>query len=559
MNMPACVAAIAGSVSQSEGRKISIEQEKCSSQNDFDHFEVPGSDDGDLPFSPHIQGSHFSDTPQLLSSAARLAAIEKKMHESLNGVTEPGPQRHQCQPQRSNPSASEHQTPQRLPWSSRKPSSQGRARDAARHELWSSSPVRAWGSPVRLTSEHGSSPRILSKPNSGRLSTSPARVTRGHTTAAPAQENHIKLGRYDITCDVNDGRCGLGESQSTCESEREVNHAVAPAGALALPHQKIQQEYRGATVSMGRTHESNTESLRHFPTTGSETIKQEADVHSATLDPKAQSVTKEEAMSVYWQQTPLLPRPSVVSRRRRVFRVLTSALGVRVGPDVSSARTGTILLRGDIFEASVIAPGVDGRVYLKLAGARGWVFDDSSIDSADPSVEEAPEAEGDLPSPLSAHCSRYRPGTSWCSQRSTGPRSGCSSPTAAIFSQDPQQQPSPRPSTCDAGMSGRCMLDALEPCPLQSQAVFPPSRTHGPVPNAWFAVSSAAGATSGMRSSVASAGRGRLDLSGSSKPTSPDAPSLSLPFREAMGGCGSGGATRRPLVDVGCEMQALTA
>merc|ERR1711865_778780 len=74
---------------------------------------------------------------------------------------------------------------------------------------------------------------------------------------------------------------------------------------------------------------------------------------------------------------------------RRLYRVATPCLGVRVGPDVNSARTGTVLRRGDLFEASVVAAGADGRIYLKLAGARGWVFDDSAIDTHDPSVEPA--------------------------------------------------------------------------------------------------------------------------------------------------------------------------
>lgn len=73
--------------------------------------------------------------------------------------------------------------------------------------------------------------------------------------------------------------------------------------------------------------------------------------------------------------------------RRRLYRVLTAGLALRVSPDVAAARTGVVLLRGEVFEASIIAPGVDGRVYLKPQGMRGWVFDDSAVDPADPSVE----------------------------------------------------------------------------------------------------------------------------------------------------------------------------
>jgi len=85
--------------------------------------------------------------------------------------------------------------------------------------------------------------------------------------------------------------------------------------------------------------------------------------------------------------------PAAPAGRRRIYRVLTAGLGVRVSPDVNAARTGAILRRGDIFEASVVAPGVDGRIYLKIAGARGWVFDDSAVDFNDPSVELVPEQE----------------------------------------------------------------------------------------------------------------------------------------------------------------------
>lgn len=79
--------------------------------------------------------------------------------------------------------------------------------------------------------------------------------------------------------------------------------------------------------------------------------------------------------------------------RRRLYQVLTKALGVRAGPDVAAARTGAVLRRGEVFEASVVAPAADGRVYLKLAGARGWVFDDSAVDSQDPSVEPISEED----------------------------------------------------------------------------------------------------------------------------------------------------------------------
>merc|ERR1712008_414512 len=55
-----------------------------------------------------------------------------------------------------------------------------------------------------------------------------------------------------------------------------------------------------------------------------------------------------------------------------------------------------VLRCGDLFEASVAAPGVDGRLYLKLAGQRGWVFDDSQVDPMDPSVQLLTDEEAAL-------------------------------------------------------------------------------------------------------------------------------------------------------------------
>lgn len=78
---------------------------------------------------------------------------------------------------------------------------------------------------------------------------------------------------------------------------------------------------------------------------------------------------------------------------RRLYRVTTRGLGIRAGPDVNSPRTGAVLKRGAIFEASVVAPGTDGRIYLKLSGWRGWAFDDSAVDPMDPSVEALSEQE----------------------------------------------------------------------------------------------------------------------------------------------------------------------
>ncbi|CAJ1359233.1 unnamed protein product [Effrenium voratum] len=81
------------------------------------------------------------------------------------------------------------------------------------------------------------------------------------------------------------------------------------------------------------------------------------------------------------KQSPgFVARPPQAVPARRLYRVTTRGLGIRAGPSVDGPRTGALLRRGDIFEASVVAPGVDGRIYLKLAGWRGWAFDDSAVD-----------------------------------------------------------------------------------------------------------------------------------------------------------------------------------
>lgn len=104
--------------------------------------------------------------------------------------------------------------------------------------------------------------------------------------------------------------------------------------------------------------------------------------------PSTYSTSSPEQSSGAW-----LARSPTHPGRRRLYRVTATGLGVRVAPDVKAARTGAVLLRGKVFEASVVAPGVDNRIYLKLAGARGWVFDDSAVDPTNPSVEPMSEEE----------------------------------------------------------------------------------------------------------------------------------------------------------------------
>lgn len=61
-------------------------------------------------------------------------------------------------------------------------------------------------------------------------------------------------------------------------------------------------------------------------------------------------------------------------------------VNVRMLPHVESNRTGETLVHNEIFPVSEQLPGPDGRIYLRLADGRGWVFDDSVLLPDDPSV-----------------------------------------------------------------------------------------------------------------------------------------------------------------------------
>lgn len=131
-----------------------------------------------------------------------------------------------------------------------------------------------------------------------------------------------------------------------------------------------------------------------------------------------EGIAKESPVDSAFKDAPCI----VPSGRRRLYRVTTKALGVRTGPDVNASRTGAVLRQNDIFEASVVASGVDGRIYLKLAGWRGWVFDDSNVDPLDPSVQQLDEQET---AALLANQHLY-PQTSHRSNSSSGSTSDCS-------------------------------------------------------------------------------------------------------------------------------------
>jgi len=59
---------------------------------------------------------------------------------------------------------------------------------------------------------------------------------------------------------------------------------------------------------------------------------------------------------------------------------------VRMQPSVLAPRSGVLLNQNEVFAASAEIVGADGRIYLKLADGRGWVFHDSALMPHDPSV-----------------------------------------------------------------------------------------------------------------------------------------------------------------------------
>jgi len=78
------------------------------------------------------------------------------------------------------------------------------------------------------------------------------------------------------------------------------------------------------------------------------------------------------------------------------FRVVTKGaygIGIRTEPDVGGPRTGEDLIRGAVFEVDDVVQ-IDGEpLYLRLADGRGWVFDTSTIDPENPSVQNLADVE----------------------------------------------------------------------------------------------------------------------------------------------------------------------
>lgn len=96
---------------------------------------------------------------------------------------------------------------------------------------------------------------------------------------------------------------------------------------------------------------------------------------------------------------PMMPAPPFmrVSSCSWYCVAFISGIDIRAEPHVDGRRTGVILQRGVVFAVSESLMGYDGRVYLRLADGRGWVFDDTALIPEDPSVVKvSPDARGPL-------------------------------------------------------------------------------------------------------------------------------------------------------------------
>lgn len=74
-------------------------------------------------------------------------------------------------------------------------------------------------------------------------------------------------------------------------------------------------------------------------------------------------------------------------RSTTMYRVSNSAgVEIRTGPSFEAPMTDAALYCNEIFAVSEEVIASDGRIYLLLADGRGWVFDDSCLNSKSPSV-----------------------------------------------------------------------------------------------------------------------------------------------------------------------------
>jgi hypothetical protein len=79
-----------------------------------------------------------------------------------------------------------------------------------------------------------------------------------------------------------------------------------------------------------------------------------------------------------------MPAPQAV---QSFFRVAyQGAVHVRTAPSFDALFSGSTLVYNEIFAVSEEVPAADGRIYLRLADGRGWVFDDSGLLPHSPSV-----------------------------------------------------------------------------------------------------------------------------------------------------------------------------
>jgi len=99
------------------------------------------------------------------------------------------------------------------------------------------------------------------------------------------------------------------------------------------------------------------------------------------------------------EATPMMPAPPFMRASSYSWYCVAfiSGIDIRAEPHVDGRRTGVILQRGVVFAVSESLMGYDGRVYLRLADGRGWVFDDTALIPEDPSVVKvSPDARGPL-------------------------------------------------------------------------------------------------------------------------------------------------------------------
>lgn len=97
------------------------------------------------------------------------------------------------------------------------------------------------------------------------------------------------------------------------------------------------------------------------------------------------------------EAAPMMPAPPFMRASSCSWYCVAfiSGIDIRIEPHVDGRRTGVILQRGTVFAVSESLMGYDGRVYLRLADGRGWVFDDTALIPEDPSVVKvSPDARG---------------------------------------------------------------------------------------------------------------------------------------------------------------------